>query len=155
MTLWDSRDAPALRHLVEHPPEHGVLETDYRSDQPRAGLPALTEGEIYRAVEVLGDAGYVAWSGSEGEGGGGRYYFDFQVTGEGKRVLGLWPRLDALASPEELAAVLEALARRAPTEEDRSALEGSADLARRTVPDLLRSALSGALGALVRSQIGL
>lgn len=155
MTLWDSPDAPALRHLVEHPPEHGVLETHYRSDQPRAGLPALTEAELYRAVEVLGDAGYVAWSGSEGEGGGGRYYFDFQVTGEGKRVMGLWPRLDALASPEELAAVLEALAERAPMEEERSALEGSADVARRTVPGLLRSALSGALGALVRSQIGL
>jgi hypothetical protein len=154
MTLWDSRDAPVLRNLVDHPPEHGVLETNFRSDQPRRGLPALREVEFYRAVEILGDAGYVAWSGSEGEGGGGRYYFDFQVTGEGKRVMGLWPRLDALASPEELAAVLEALAKRAPTEE-RSALEGSADLTRRTVPGLLRSALSGALGALVRSQIGL
>ncbi len=110
---------------------------------------------MYRAVEVLGDAGYVTWSGSEGEGGGGRSYFDFQVTGEGKRVMGLWPRLDAFSSPGELAAVLEALAKRAPTEADRSALEGSADLARRTVPDLLRSALSGALGALVRSQTGL
>jgi len=63
--------------------------------------------------------------------------------------------LDAFSSPGELAAVLEALAKRAPTEADRSALEGSADLARRTVPDLLRSALSGALGALVRSQTGL
>ena len=137
------------------PPEHGVLETHYRSDQPRAGLPALTEAELYRAVEVLGDAGYVAWSGGEGEGGGGRSYFAFQVTGEGKRVMGLWPRLDVLASPEELAAVLEALAERAPMEEERSALAGSADVARRTVPGLLRSALSGALAALVRSQTGL
>jgi hypothetical protein len=151
MTLWDSRDAPALRHLVEHPPEHGVLETHYRSDQPRAGLPALTEAELYRAVEVLGDAGYVAWSGGEGEGGGGRYYFDFQVTGEGKRVLGLWPRLDALASPEELAAVLEALAEGAPTEEERSALEGSADVARRTVPGLLRSLRGSASSSAISS----
>ena len=92
MTLWDSRDAPVPRNLVDHPPEHGVLETNFRSDQPRRGLPALREVEFYRAVEILGDAGYVAWSGSEGEGGGGRYYFDFQVTGEGKRVMGLSPR---------------------------------------------------------------
>lgn len=155
MTLWATRDERVLRHLVEHPPEQGNLETHYRSEQPRAGLPDLSEAQFYRAIEVLNDAGYAAWSGSEGEGGGGRSYFDFQVTGEGKRVMGLWPRLDALASPEELAAVLQALAKKAPTEEDRSALENSADIARRTVPDLLRSALSGALGALVRSQLGI
>lgn len=154
MTLWDDRDEPVLRHLAEHPPENGMLETQYRSEQPRPGLPALTEADFHRAVEVLGDAGYLAWSGDEGEGGGRRYYFDFQLTGAGKRVLGLWPRLDALASPEELAAILAALADKASTEEERSALQGSADIARRTVPELLRSALSGALGALVRSQLG-
>lgn len=155
MTLWDERDEPVLRHLVEHPPENGMLETQYRSDQPRPELPALTEADFHRAVEVLGDAGFVAWGGDEGEGGGRRSYFDVQVTGAGKRVRGLWPRLEALASPEELAAILSALAEKAPTEEERSALKSSADLTRRTVPDLLRSALSGALGALVRSQLGL
>ncbi len=84
MTLWASRDERVLRHLVEHPPEQGNLETHYRSEQPRAGLPDLSEAEFYRAIEVLNDAGYVAWSGSVGEGGGGRSYFDLQVTGRAR-----------------------------------------------------------------------
>jgi hypothetical protein len=45
------------------------------------------------------------------------------VTGAGKQALGLWPRFDALGSPAELAAVLEALAEEAPTEEERSNLK--------------------------------
>lgn len=155
MTLWTTRDEPVLRHLAEHPPYDGVLYPETRSDQPRAGLPEVTEAAFDEAVTILHDAEYVAWGRRETEGGGGRIYTGFQVTGAGKQQLGLWPRFDALGSPGELAALLDAVAREAPTEEERTNLERAADAVRRAGPPLIRSLAAGALGALARAHLGL
>jgi hypothetical protein len=155
VTLWATRDVPVLRHLAEHPPRDGVLFTETRSDQPREGLPGVTEAAFDEAVTTLADADYVAWEHRETEGGGGRIYTNFQVTGAGKQALGLWPRFDALGSPGELAAVLEALALDAATEEERTNLKRAADAVRHAGPELLRSLATGVLGSLARSQLGI
>jgi hypothetical protein len=85
MSLWDERDEPVLRYLNEHPVEHGILWTNWRSQEPHADLPHLTEAQFERAVETLHDAGYVAWEHQEGEGGGGRARQGVLVTGKGSR----------------------------------------------------------------------
>jgi len=155
MTLWAVRDEPVLRHLAARPPRDGVLFTQSRSAQPHEGLPELTEAEFEDAVTTLADAGYVAWGHRESEGGGGRSYSHFQVTGAGKQALGLWPRFDALGSPGELAGLLEALAADAATEEERTNLRRAAEAVRQAGPDLLRSLAAGVLGGLARSQLGI
>jgi hypothetical protein len=155
VTLWASRDEPVLRYLAEHPPPDGAVWVNRMSEQPRAGLRGLTDAEFFRAIEMLGDAGYIVWRYSEGSGGGEWVFTDVQVTGTGKQVLGLWPRFDALGSPGELAALLEALAYDAPTEEERTNLQRAATAVRRSAPDVLRSLMAGALGAVARSQLGL
>lgn len=155
MSLWGERDEPVLRYLVENPPSAGVLWTQSRSDQPRPGFPTLTEAEFCRAVKMLGDADYLSWTKSGGEGGGGWYFQDIQVTGAGKQVLGLWPGFTALGSPTELAALLEVLAEDAATEEERTNLQRAADVVRRSAPDIIRGFLSTALGSIARTQLGL
>jgi hypothetical protein len=155
VTLWATRDAPVLRHLALYPPRDGVLFTESRSDQPREGLPEVTETAFDEAITTLADAGYLAWEQRETEGGGGRIYTAFQVTGAGKQALGLWPRFDALGSPGELAAVLEALSVDAATEEERTNLKRAADAVRKAGPELLRSLAAGVLGGLARSQLGI
>jgi hypothetical protein len=117
VSVWEQRDQPVLRHLHDHPPYQGVLNTNWLSQEPHPDVPHLTQAEFELAVQTLHDAGYVAWEGEQGEGGGGRSRFRFFVTGAGKQVLGKWPRFDALGEPGELAAVLEWLADMAPTDE--------------------------------------
>ena len=155
MSLWVERDELVLRHLVEHPPAAGMLWTESRSDQPRPGFQTLTEADFYRSVKMLGDAGYLSWTNSGGEGGGGWHFQDIQVTGAGKQVLGLWPGFTALGSPAELAALLDALAEDAATEEERTNLQRAAAAVRRTAPDVIRGFLSTALRSIARSQLGL
>lgn len=155
MTLWADRDEPVLRHLMANPPQHAILWTNRFQETPRADLPALTESEFHRSVQILGDAGYVGWNNSEGEGSGGWAFMDFLVTGTGKQALGLWPRFESLGSPVELAALLNALGENAATEEERSNLKQAGEAVRRSAPDVLKSVAAGALGALARSQLGL
>jgi hypothetical protein len=132
-----------------------MLWVETRSDNPRPDFRALSDGEFYLAVMTLHDAGYVNWTRTEAEGGGSRYFQDFMVTGAGKQALGLWPRFDALGSPAELAAVLEALAEEAATEEERSNLKRAAAAVRRSAPELIKAGLIGALSTLARSQFGI
>lgn len=74
------------------------------------------------------------------------------VTGAGKQAVGLWPRFDALGSPGELAAILEALAEDAATEEERFNLRRAAAAVRRSAPALIKAGLVGALSAVAKSQ---
>lgn len=155
MSVWEARDLPVLLFLSENPSDDGMLWTHQLSDQPRSDLPQLSELDFLRSVQTLRDADYVDWSSTSAEGGGTRFFSDFQVTGAGKQVLGLWPRFDALGSPGELASVLEALAEDAATEEERSNLQRAAGAVRRTGPEVVRSALVGVLSGLARTQLGI
>jgi hypothetical protein len=118
MSLWTERDEPVLRWLSENPPHGNFLSTNWMHDGPDERLPQLTQAGFHRAVETLHDAGYVSSDGGMYESGGGVHFALFQVTGSGKQALGLWPRFDALGEPSELAAILDALAENAPTEEE-------------------------------------
>jgi hypothetical protein len=140
VTLWDERDKPVLRWLVENPPRANMLTTHKSGTARHEGVPSLTQAQVHASVEVLYDAGYVASDEPQGAGGGGVHWTHFQVTGAGKQALGLWPRFDALGSPGELADILEALARNAPTEEEASNLKRAAAAIRRATP--LSSAVS-------------
>ena len=94
--LWDERDEPVLRWLLENPPPGGVLRINSLSSQPHQGLPSLTQAEVYRAVETLRDAGYLAGDAGRWSSRAAYTFTRVQVTGPGKQALGLWPRFDAL-----------------------------------------------------------
>lgn len=155
MSLWEHRDKPVLAYLLALPPRDGMLWIDTRSEHPRPDYPQLSDGDFYLSVLTLHDAGYVTWTRTEADGSGTRHFQDFMVTGAGKQALGLWPRFDALGSPGELAAVLEALAEDAATEEERSNLRRAAGAVRKSAPSLVKAALTGALSAGVRATLGI
>jgi hypothetical protein len=155
MSLWTTRDEPVLRHLAEHPPKDNAVWSRSRSDEPRPELPAVTEREFHRSMLVIGDAGYVAYEDGQYDGGGGCVFTHFQVTGAGMQALGLWPMFDELGSPAQLAALLDAIARDAATEEERTNLQRAASAVRRSAPDVVRAALSGGISAIVRAHLGL
>jgi hypothetical protein len=76
MTLWDERDEPVLRWLLENPPPGGVLRIWGMSglghgDAPFEGIPILTQAQAYFAIETLRDAGYLASSPGEWSSQGG------------------------------------------------------------------------------------
>jgi hypothetical protein len=83
------------------------------------------------------------------------HFCRFLVTGTGKQALGLWPRFDALGSPSELAAILEALADSAPTEEEASNLKRAARAMRRAAPGVIRGLAEAGLGAAARHVLGI
>lgn len=153
MSIWDDRDEPVLRYLLENPPRHRILMTNSMSDQPDERLPKLSEAEFERAIETLTDAGYVAFRDLQHESGGGRYRIGFFVTGKGKQVVGAWPSFDVLGQPGELAAVLERLAELAPTAEEASNLRRAAKAIRKHGPAYVGALLKGALGAAVRGAL--
>ena len=156
MTLWAERDEPVLRYLVEAPPRARILVTYQGREEPHDGLPQLSHAQFHAAVEVLHDAGYVDSADATASIGMGRVSWTlFQVTGAGKQALGLWPRFDALGAPGELAALLEALADEAPTEEEETNLRKAAGVVRKTAPAAVRQLLTGALSAYARSHLGL
>jgi len=152
VSLWETRDKPVLEHLIAHPPEHGVLFIETASNEARNGFPALADEEFYLAVLTLHDAGYVSWRNTGVASGGHWHCSHFMVTGAGKQAIGLWPRFDALGSPGELAAILEALAEDAATEEERSNLRRAAAAVRRSAPALIKAGLVGALSAAMKAQ---
>lgn len=153
MSLWEERDEPVLRFLLDNPPEHGILWTNSANTGPHKELPGLTEAEFERAVETLTDAGYVAFDLLENEGGGGRNRQHFFVTGEGKQVLGEWPRFDALGQPGELARVLERLGEIAPTEEEASYFRRAAAAVRGYAPTAVGALLKGSMGVAARGML--
>jgi len=155
MSLWTARDEPVLRHLAEHPRQDDVVWTQSRSDEPRPELPAVTEREFHRSMQVLGDAGYVAHDDGQYDGGGGCVFTHFQVTGAGMQALGLWPMFDELGSPAQLATLLDALGHDAATEEERTNLQRAASAVRRSAPEVVRAALTGGIIAIGRAHFGL
>lgn len=155
MSLWTDRDEPVLRRLDENPPRANILSTNQHSDQPDNRVPQLTQAKFHGAVLTLHDAGYVSSDGGNAEGGGGVHFCRFLVTGTGKQALGLWPRFDALGSPSELAAILEALADSAPTEEKASNLNRAARAVRRAAPGVIRGLAEAGLGAAARHVLGI
>jgi hypothetical protein len=155
MSLWSERDEPVLRWLAENPPRANFLTTNWLSDDPDERLPQLTRADFHLAVETLHDAGYVSSDGGSYESGGGVHFALFQVTGAGKQALGLWPQFDALGSPGELAAILDALADSAPTEEEASNLKRAANAVRRGAPAVIRGLAEAGLSAAARHFIGI
>lgn len=124
-------------------------------DAPFEGIPALTQAQVYLAIETLRDAGYLAASPGDWSSGGGYTMTQIQVTGQGKQALGLWPHFDALGSPAPLAAILEGLADNAPTDEEASNLKKAANAVRTAAPTVLRSLTEAALSAAARHALGI
>jgi hypothetical protein len=155
MSLWTERDEPVLRWLSENPPHGNFLSTNWMHDGPDERLPQLTQAGFHRAVETLHDAGYVSSDGGMYESGGGVHFALFQVTGAGKQALGLWPRFDALGEPAELAAILDALAENAPTEEEASNLKRAANAVRKTAPGVIRGLVVTGLSVGARGLLGI
>ncbi len=81
------------------------------------------------------------------------HWIGIQVTGTGLQALGQWPVFDVLTSPEELGLLLDGLAEMA-VGGGRGNLREAARTARAKSAEALRSLAAGALGALVRSQLG-
>jgi hypothetical protein len=151
---WDERDARVLRWLKENPPEHEFLATNRVSENESDDLAGLTEVEIHVSVETLAEEGLVTFNNQTFESAGGVYWSQFQVSGLGMQALGEWPVFGSLGVPEELGDLLDALAEMAPNDEEESNLKAAADIARKTSSGALRALAAGALGALIRSQIG-
>jgi hypothetical protein len=155
MSLWTERDEPVLRWLADHPPDGGILWTFRGSDAPHDGLPFLTHGQVHRAVETLGDAGYLSFDEPKWSSRNRFTMTRFQVTGSGKQALGLWPRFDALGSPGELAEILDALSDIAPTKEQATYLKRAAATVRMSAPGVIRSLAVAGLSAGARSLLGI
>lgn len=155
MSLWDERDEPVLRWLVENPSPVNMLSTHRFGSAARDGVPSLTQAQVHLAVETLNDAGYVSSGDAQADGGGGVLWTGFFVTGAGKQALGLWPRFDALGSPGELADILDALAENAPTEEQASNLKRAAAAVRRMAPGVVRALAVAGLSAGARAALGM
>ena len=136
--------------LLEHPPEHNFLWTKSLSDEPRPELPeCLERGSIGRSSARRR---WIRLLVSGRRGRGWRMAFSgFPSDRRRQAALGLWPRFDALGSPGELAALLDALGRDAATEEERSNFRKAADAVRRSAPDVVRSALVGGIMAYARA----
>jgi hypothetical protein len=154
VTLWNTRDEPVLRWLLESPPEAGILRINSQGEEPHDALPDLSQAQVYRGIETLRDAGYLAGDDGKWSSGGGYTLTRIQVTGAGKQALGLWPRFDALGSPAELADILDALADNAPTEEEASNLKRAASAVRRAAPTVVRGLAEAGLSAAARHFIG-
>lgn len=71
MTLWEERDLPVLRGLLENPPADGVLRIHALSEEPYEPLPALTQAQAYVAVETLRDARNLGADDGKWSSGGG------------------------------------------------------------------------------------
>jgi hypothetical protein len=155
MTLWSERDEPVLRWLIENPPHGNILRTNWMHTAPHGMLPSLTDAQVHRAVETLRDAAYVDSDEGMWSTGGGVSWARFQVTGRGKQALGLWPRFDALGDPQELAAILDALAENAPTQEQASYLKRAAGAVRRAAPEVIRGLAVAGLSAGARGVLGI
>jgi hypothetical protein len=154
MSVWSDRDLRVLRYLHEHPPRHEMLTTNWQSKAPHDELPGLTEQDVHVAVETLVDEGLVHYRDDSWNSAGGVHWMGIQVTGAGLQALGQWPVFDMLTSPEELGLLLDGLAQVAATDEEESNLHEAARSARGKSAEALRSVAAGALGALVRSQLG-
>ena len=154
MTTWADRDLPVLYWLHEKPPYHEALRTNWLQDSPHPDLPALTERDVHVSVETLADEGLVSYSDQSWASGGGVHWIGFHVTGAGLQALGEWPVFDMLGTPEALGRLLDALADMAQSDEEEGNLRAAAQTARSKGAEVLRSIASGALGAVVRSQIG-
>jgi hypothetical protein len=122
-------------------------------DNPHSALPELSERDVHVSVETLADEGLVTYADKQYEGGGGVYWTQFQVSGAGLQALGEWPVFDMLGAPQALGRLLDALADMAASDEEESNLRTAASAARSKGAEALRSAASGALRGVLRSQI--
>lgn len=154
MSVWSTRDLPVLRYLQEHPVRHEILATNWQSEVPHPDLPGLTEQDVHVAVETLVDEGLVHYRDDSWDTAGGVHWIGIQVTGAGLQALGQWPVFDMLTSPDALGALLGGIAQVAATDEEEVNLREAARTARGKSAEALRSLVDGALGALVRSQVG-
>jgi hypothetical protein len=153
MTIWERRDFPVLQALATSDDEdirQGVLQLD--AEKKPVGLDLSIE-EIYDAVLVLADAGYIQGK-LQHESGSSILITHFQVTGRGQQALGEWPLFDQLASPETLALLLDRLAEEAPTDEEAGNLRRAAQYARGLAASTVRAALIGAATHLARHYAG-
>jgi hypothetical protein len=151
MSVWRERDLPVLRLLDANPPQHEMLQTDWRSTAPHPSLQELTQQDFHYSVETLRDAGYVRCDKQEWEGSGGVIWLSFQVTGAGKQVLGEWPLFEVLGQPKQLAAVLDELAKRSASDEEEENLHHAAEAVRGMGGEALEQFAAGALSQLIRS----
>jgi hypothetical protein len=149
MKTWLERDLAVLRYLHANPPDGGALASDELDEAEQLGL---SEHEFVRAIETLGDAGYVAWTGG-GVDGGGVMWTGFYVTGEGMQALGEWPVFEALGEPAQFGALLDRLASMAANDDDEGNLEAVSSRVKRLAPDLLRALFVGAAQALARQAL--
>lgn len=155
MTLWDERDRPVLRSLLEDPPAGGVLRIYSLSDTPYEPSPGLTQAQVYRAVETLRDASYLSGDPGRWSSRSAYTFTRVQVTGPGKQALGLWPRFSALGEPSEFATILDALADNAPTQEQAGNLRRAASAVRRAAPSVVRGLDATGLRAAALHFIGI
>ena len=118
MSLWETRDHPVLRAIADSNDDdilHGFLQVGGGQARRRLSLE-LSDEEIYTALLVLGDAGYLTGELNH-ESGDSAFFTKLRVTGAGHQALGEWP-LFGDPSPATLAALLEQLADEAPTTEE-------------------------------------
>lgn len=153
MSTWSQRDLPVLYWLQENPPPHSLLSTNLLQDNPHSALPELCEQDVHVSVETLADDGLVTYADQQYEEGGGVDWTQFQVSGAGLQALGEWPVFDMLGTPHALGRLLDALAEMAASDEEESSLRTAASAARSKGVETLRSAASGALRGVLRSQI--
>jgi hypothetical protein len=141
VTLWERRDFPVLRALVDLDDENvraGYLSLSGDSKTGALGLE-LSDAEIHDSLLTLREADYVHFE-LHPESGFGAGITRLQVTGAGFQALGEWPFFTE-ATPATLAALLERFADEAPTEEEGENARRAAQYVRGVSGDAFKAAL--------------
>ncbi len=145
MTLWERRDFPVLRALVEKKDadenlRHGFVGLDGAAET--LDLDLLND-EIHEAILALGDVGYVEYE-FNAESGFGGFFTHVKVTGRGYQLLGEWPYFTEM-TPATLATLLERFADKAATEEEATNARKAASFIRTLSGTAVKAALRVAM----------
>jgi hypothetical protein len=156
LSVWTDRDLPVLQALAAAPDEavrEGFLELGHGQGAEALGLD-LDDALIHDSLLTLREAGYVDFEVGYSMGPGA-HTTQLAVMGAGMQALGEWPLVEAAASPETIALLLEQLAPEAPSEEESANMKRAATYVRGLAPATFRSLATGVAAAIIRAHVGL
>ncbi|SDS08177.1 hypothetical protein [Actinopolymorpha singaporensis] len=136
---WYTRDLPLLRATVRLCDKSATGGASFTGIAAESGM---SESEVHAGLRALDHGGYFVKT--EGAWGAGIIHV-FGVTGEARRVVGSWPSPETAA--DRIEAALEALAKNAPTEVEKSnarrALEAIRSAGRDVVVSVAAAVITG------------
>jgi hypothetical protein len=159
VTIWSEEVEPVLRAIATAKGGRladGLLGLGRGSGRAREALGLeLDEADIYRAILLLMDEGYIEGELKDEFGPEpSAHVSGLRVTGRGQQALGEWPRFELLTTPSTLALMLEQLAEQV-SPDDQGPLRKAAAYLRSLSVETVRTAVVMAGVTLARDAAGL